>query len=55
LDKAIEKMVRKHVETEVKPEHYPMVGNALLTAIKEVLNPEEEVLQAEGETPFEKR
>ncbi len=46
LDKAIEKMVKKHVETEVQPEHYPMVGDALLTAIKEVLNPEEEVLQA---------
>ncbi len=46
LDKAIEKMVNKHVETNVQPEHYPMVGDALLTAIKEVLNPDEEVLKA---------
>ncbi len=46
LEKAIDKMVQKHVETEVKPEHYPMVGDALLSAIKEILNPEEEVLKA---------
>jgi nitric oxide dioxygenase len=46
LEKAIEKMVQKHVETNVKPEHYPMVGDALLTAIKEVLDPDEEVVKA---------
>ncbi len=46
LEKAIEGMVNKHIETNVKPEHYSMVGDALLTAIKEVLNPDSEVLEA---------
>lgn len=46
LGKAIDTMAKKHVETNVQPEHYPMVGDALITAIKEVLNPDEEVLKA---------
>ncbi len=46
LQNAIEKMARKHVETNVKPEHYPLVKDALLSAIKEILNPTEEVINA---------
>jgi len=37
LDKAIEKMVGTHVKVKVLPEHYPLVGGALLEAIKKVL------------------
>jgi len=37
LSKGIEQMATVHVETKVKPEHYPMVGDALLQAIKTVL------------------
>ena len=37
LGKGIEKMASVHVKTNVKPEHYPMVGDALLQAIKTVL------------------
>jgi nitric oxide dioxygenase len=34
---AVEKMARRHVETNVKPEHYPIVAGALIAAIKDVL------------------
>ena len=37
LSKGIEQMAMVHVKTNVKPEHYPMVGDALLQAIKTVL------------------
>ncbi|HQR74041.1 MAG TPA: globin domain-containing protein [Sulfurovum sp.] len=37
LGKGIEKMASVHVKTHVLPEHYPMVGDALLQAIKSVL------------------
>ena len=37
LGKGIEQMALVHVKTNVKPEHYPMVGDALLSAIKTVL------------------
>ena len=37
LTKAVEKMAQKHVNTMVKPEHYPMVGVSLLQALKDVL------------------
>jgi len=37
LGNAVEKMATKHVLTNVKPIHYPMVGDALLTAMSEVL------------------
>jgi len=37
LSKGIETMALAHVKTRVKPEHYPMVGDALLSAIKHVL------------------
>ncbi|MEA1879978.1 MAG: globin domain-containing protein [Campylobacterota bacterium] len=37
LSKGIEQMATVHVKTNVRPEHYPMVGDALLQAIKTVL------------------
>jgi nitric oxide dioxygenase len=37
LGKGIEKMAGVHVQTKVLPEHYPMVGDALLQSIKSVL------------------
>ncbi|MBJ7443528.1 MAG: hypothetical protein JHD32_04270 [Sphingobium sp.] len=37
LDGAVARMVARHVETGVKPEHYPKVAAALLPAIREVL------------------
>lgn len=37
LSGAVEKMATTHVATLVKPEHYPMVGDALLNAMSDVL------------------
>ncbi len=37
LGKGIETMAQAHVKTAVKPEHYPLVGAALLSAIEEVI------------------
>jgi len=37
LSGAVEVMAKRHVKTNVKPEHYPMVGTSLLQAIKDVL------------------
>ncbi len=37
LGKAVESMAKRHVKTNVQPEHYPMVGVSLLEAIKDVL------------------
>jgi len=52
LGPAVQRMVQRHVETGVKPEHYPYVAEALLPAIREVLGDEvatDEVLAAWGE------
>ena len=51
LTGAVERMVRRHVETGVKAEHYPHVANALLPAIRDVLGDAatDEVLNAWGE------
>jgi nitric oxide dioxygenase len=51
LTPAIERMAARHVETNVRPEHYPAVANALLPAIKDVLGDavDETVLAAWGE------
>lgn len=51
LGPVVERMVRRHVETGVKPEHYPYVANALLPAIRDVLGEAatDEVLAAWGE------
>ena len=40
LDGAVARMVARHVETGVKPDHYPKVAAALLPAIREVLGEE---------------
>jgi nitric oxide dioxygenase/hemoglobin len=37
LGGAVQRMVARHVDTGVKPEHYPKVAAALLPAIREVL------------------
>ena len=51
LTGAVQRMVARHVETGVKPEHYPYVAEALLPAIKDILGDAatEEVLAAWGE------
>lgn len=52
LGAAVSRMVARHVETGVKPEHYPHVANALLPAIRDVLGEEvatDAVLAAWGE------
>ncbi|WP_312162603.1 globin domain-containing protein [Phenylobacterium sp.] len=52
LGPAVQSMVARHVDTGVKPEHYPHVANALLPAIREVLGADvatDEVLAAWGE------
>lgn len=53
LGSAVERMVTRHVETGVKPEHYPHVAAALLPAIRDVLGEEvatDAVLAAWGES-----
>jgi len=40
LSGAVEKMAATHVATNVKPVHYPMVGDALITAMADVLGEE---------------
>lgn len=37
LSMAVEKMATTHVLKKIKPEHYPMVGESILKAIKDVL------------------
>ncbi|MCK9372224.1 MAG: globin domain-containing protein [Sulfuricurvum sp.] len=37
LGNAVEKMAQSHVNTNVKPEHYPMVADALISAMGDVL------------------
>lgn len=51
LTAVVERMATRHVETHVKPEHYPAVANALLPAIKDVLGDavDDKVLTAWGE------
>jgi hemoglobin-like flavoprotein len=51
LGQAVERMATRHVDTGVKPEHYPAVAAALLPAIKDVLGDavDETVLDAWGQ------
>ena len=52
LGSAVDRMVARHVETGVEPEHYPHVAAALLPAIRDVLGSgvaTDEVLTAWGE------
>ena len=49
LTGAVERMAVRHIETGVRPEHYPLVAAALLPAIRDVLGEEvatDEVLAA---------
>jgi len=54
LSKAVEKMAQTHVNTMVKPEHYPMVGVSLLEAVRDVLGDAatDEVIEAWKEAYF---
>lgn len=51
LSAPVARMVARHVETGVKAEHYPLVAEALLPAIRDVLGEAatDEVLNAWGE------
>lgn len=49
----VDKIAITHVNLGIKEEHYPIVGNCLLKAIKNLLNPEEKVLKA-WEIAYEK-
>src|SRR3546814_13802010 len=55
LGSAVSRMVARHRETGVRPEHYPHVANALLPAIRAVLRGEvapEPVAAAWGEAQW---
>ncbi len=54
LSEVVEKMAISHVATNVRPEHYPMVGLSILGAIKDVLSKTatEDVLNAWKEAYF---
>jgi nitric oxide dioxygenase len=51
LTAPVMRMAARHVETGVKPEHYPLVAQALLPAIRDVLGDAatDEILAAWGE------
>lgn len=51
LGNAVELIAQKHAALQIKPEHYPIVGENLLCSIKEVLGDgaTDEVIQAWGE------
>lgn len=51
LDGPVMRMAQRHVETGVKPQHYPLVAAALLPAIRDVVGEAatDEVLAAWGE------
>lgn len=51
LKPAIERIAGRHVDTHIKPEHYPAVANALLPAIRDILGEAatDEILAAWGE------
>lgn len=51
LTAPVMRMAARHVETGVKPEHYPLVAEALLPAIRDILGDAatDEVLAAWGE------
>lgn len=54
LTNSLEKMASTHVNANVKSEHYPLVGIALLTAIKDVLGDAatDEIVEAWKEAYF---
>lgn len=55
LGDAVGLIVQKHASLNIQPEHYPIVGECLLAAIKEVLGDaaSEDVLAAWGEAYFQ--
>src|SRR3546814_8106479 len=58
LGSAVSRMVARHLETGVRPEHYPHVATALLPAIRDVLGEAvatDAVLAAWGERSEERR
>ncbi|RDU71578.1 globin [Helicobacter aurati] len=48
LTSFVDKVAHTHVKLQVQPEHYPLVGTSLLKAIKNILNPDDRVLEAWG-------
>ncbi|EKT64651.1 NO-inducible flavohemoprotein [Providencia burhodogranariea] len=48
LTSAVEKIAQKHASLNIKPEHYPIVGENLLATIDELLSPGQEALDAWG-------
>ena len=54
LKDAVERMAAAHVRANVQPEHYPMVGDAILTAMRDVLGEAAtpEILEAWKEAYF---
>jgi len=54
LGKGIETITHTHVKAKIKPEHYPLVGGALLSAIEEVLGDaaSDEIMNAWKEAYF---
>ena len=51
LHQAVNRMAAAHVRSQVKPEHYPMVGESVLAAMQDVLGDAAtpEILEAWGE------
>lgn len=49
LSDAVDLMAHKHVSLGVRPEHYDIVGECLLEAIEEILDPPQEVMDAWAE------
>jgi len=54
LTDAVERISTTHVRTNVKPEHYPMVGKSLLASMTEILGDAAtpEIIEAWGEAYF---
>jgi len=54
LTGAVESMAKTHVRSQVKPEHYPMVGESILAALSKVLGDAAtpDILEAWGEAYF---
>lgn len=54
LSNAVDGMAKRHVKINVKPENYPMVGESLLQAIKDVLGPvaSDDIIEAWREAYF---
>lgn len=54
LTSAVEGMAKAHVRSQVKPEHYPIVGESILAALSKVLGDAAtpDILKAWGEAYF---